>query len=73
MDPVRLGVAALAGAVFGNLFGYLVYKLNHIQTATLLQWLTHPNLSGAGNGALWAILGAAAGVGLVYALGQSSR
>lgn len=73
MDPVRLAVGALTGAVFGNLFGYMVYKLNHIQSASLLQWLTHPNLSGAGNGALWAILGAAAGVGLVYALGQPER
>jgi len=28
MDRSRLGVAALTGAVFGNLVGYLAYKLN---------------------------------------------
>src|SRR6478752_7579864 len=58
MDRSRLGVAALTGAVFGNLVGYLAYKLNDSLGITFLQWLTNPNLSGPGNAALFAIMGA---------------
>ena len=61
MDRSRLGVAALTGAVFGNLVGYLAYKLNDSLGITFLQWLTNPNLSGPGNAALFAIMGAILG------------
>jgi hypothetical protein len=73
MDRSRLGVAALTGAVFGNLVGYLAYKLNDSLGITFLQWLTNPNLSGPGNAALFAIMGAVLAAGLVYLFGQRSQ
>lgn len=72
MDRSRLALAALTGAVFGNLVGYVAYMLRNSRV-NFLDWLTNPNLSGLGNAALWAILGAAAAVGLMYALGQRER
>jgi hypothetical protein len=73
MDRSRLAVAALTGAVFGNLLGYLAYKLNDILRVTFLQWLTNPNVSGPANAALFALMGAILAAGLVYLFGQRSR
>jgi len=61
------------GAVFGNLVGYLAYKLNDSLGITFLQWLTNPNLSGPGNAALFAIMGAILAAGFLYLFGQRSR
>jgi hypothetical protein len=73
VDRSRLGVAALTGAVFGNLVGYVAYKMNDIQNVTFLQWVTNPHLSGPGNAALFAIMGAVVAVGLMYLFGQRAR
>ena len=73
MDRSRLGVAALTGAVFGNLVGYVAYMLINSQRITFLDWLTNPNLSGPAKAAAFAIMGAVVAVGLTYVLGQRSR
>ena len=66
--------AALAGGALGIMFGYWAYKTGGAQfQVTFVAWLTNPNLGGPAGVALFAGLGAIAGVGLTYLFRHKSN
>jgi len=73
MDAQRLVAAAFAAALVGTLFGYLAFKMSDTWGVTFLEWLANSNFSGPANAAVFAAVGAAVVLGLIYALTPRSR